>query len=260
MTRLDDQIANEYSTQVKNTRKLRRQDTIEAIKNKSKQTVSSLYETLSEPLTTYLDAKKQQKEEQKQIRERYEEYIAMHDEARIGTIEYKVLDNGGMTCILFTKHGPIIKTVENSKDDGVQAGYIYTQKKLMAQRNTSRTDIQLVQDYHDEREYEHRPFYKVTYEGFCLDSNSKKYLNRYYYARVTCENVRECRATATMGRQDVNRHIISGVVRTDNGKLKKIPTENVFWGYKPESHPILGDLINTFETAYNERYGCELEK
>ena len=69
MDRLDKQIEKDYNSQVKNTRKLRHQDTIEAIKNKSKQTVSSLYETLSEPLTTYLDAKKQQKEEQKQIRQ-----------------------------------------------------------------------------------------------------------------------------------------------------------------------------------------------
>ena len=253
MDRLDKQIEKDYNLQVKNAKKLRRQDTIEAIKIISKQRLSSIYETISEPITSYILSKKQVKEEAKKISERYEEYIAMHDLSRIGSVEYRALDNGGMTCCLFTEHGPIIKTIESANGESIQPGYImkpYVSTSIQIERGKKE----------DNRPYEHRPFYKVTYEGFCLDSNSKKYLNRYYYARVSCENVRENRPTANMGRQDVNRHIISGVVRTDNGKLKKIPTENVFWGYKPESHPILGDLINTFETAYNERYGCELEK
>lgn len=238
MTRIDEKIAREYSAQHKVAKKLRHKEAIASLRNDAKHTLVSMCKTVSAPIISHIDSKKRLSEEAKSVRERYEQYIAMHNDSQVGSIHYIRLGNGGIECRIHTEHGIIIKKVEHAKD------------KIIQPRNITNSEKD-----GGNKPFEHQMFYKVTYEGFCLDSNSKKYLDHYYYACATCENVE-----GIMRDQIVRRHLFSGIIRSDSGKFKKLSTENLDWGHAPESHPVFHDLVNTFETAYCKHYGLDLEK
>ena len=182
--------------------------------------VSDLYLDGVSAVKDYIADKKHKQREQDLMAKMFESYIDMDDPSKVGTVEYKVLDNDlGIRVTVYTEHGPLIKT-------------IYTKSINMGDFVESNADR-----YYWYKFAENCDDAKVAYEGYCVSSaNSQKY-DHYYYA-----NILRTHDGAHKSRQ------YRGYVRSDNGKFTKVDT-SFLDSWSEMAH--FSELQDTFEKEYN---------
>lgn len=172
------------------------------------------------PLRNYLYNKKQNKSLQVESQQQFNEYLSLHDDSKIGSVQKFRLKDGGLKIIVYTKEGPIIKTIQNSDV----------------------TSMDEVPDKHIDSDFYHsRPSRIVTYEGYCSWYDYDLNDDHFYYAKVS-HGVKE--NFGDNGKYTEDRY--SGFERNDEGKFKKI--DLVVSEFNPVE--VYTDLMQRFEEYY----------